>query len=224
MKLFLTGWLRNRTGSRNRRNRFFPKPKAEPEPPEPFSRNRNRNRNRPFLLNSTETQKNPFCRGTARTENRNRLNRLFPKPYPNRTEPGPPCFKLPERGLTFFGHVSDRFSWAMFRKSQPLLVSKKVRQYISNLYGSTPPICIAVLSWLLSFQERETCNTLPVCTAVRLPFVRQYAPHLYGSTFWKNAGGWGHRNVSDFALFSNHFSQSPDLPLAHGLAPPETMI
>ena len=58
---------------------FFPKPKAEVEPPEPFSRNRNRNRNRPFLLNCTEIQKNPFCRGTAGTENRNRLNRSISK-------------------------------------------------------------------------------------------------------------------------------------------------
>ena len=78
----MSGWLRNRTGTgnRNRRNRFFPKPNAEPEPPEPFSRNRNRNRNRPFLLNCTEIQKNPFCRGTAGTENRNRLNRSISKP------------------------------------------------------------------------------------------------------------------------------------------------
>ena len=74
---------------------------------------------------------------------------------------------------------------------------EKVRQYTSNLYGSTPPICIAVLSWLLSFEERETlqytshlyCSTPPICTAVRPPFVRQY--------FWKNTGGWGHRNVSE---------------------------
>ena len=28
----------------------------------------------------------------------------------------------------------------------------------------------------------------PICTAVRLPFVRQYAPHLYGSTFGKVLG------------------------------------
>ena len=59
---------------------LFPKPKAEPEPPEPFSRNRNRNRNRPFLLNYTKTQKNPFDRGTAGTENRNRSNRSIPEP------------------------------------------------------------------------------------------------------------------------------------------------
>ena len=39
-----------------------------------------RERNRPFLLNGTELQKNPFCRGTARTENRNRLNRSISKP------------------------------------------------------------------------------------------------------------------------------------------------
>ena len=58
-----------------------------------------------------------------------------------------------------------------------------------------------MLSWLLSFEERETlqyashlyCSTPPICTAVRPPFVRQY--------FRKNTGGWGHRNVSD-CLFS----------------------
>ena len=96
----------------------------------------------------------------------------------------------------FVRHQFSGLFWAVFRKSQPLLVSEKVRQYTSNLYGSTPPICTAVLSWLLSFQERETlqyashlyCSTPPICTAVRPPFVRQY--------FWNNAGGWGHRNVS----------------------------
>ena len=73
-----------------------PNRKWKPEPLEPLcpkpkaDRNRrnrswNRNRsstwNRPFLLNCTETHKNPFCsRGTAGTENRNRLNRSIPKP------------------------------------------------------------------------------------------------------------------------------------------------
>ena len=67
--------------------------------------------------------------------------------------------------------------WAMFRKPQPLPVSEKVRQYTSNLYGSTSPICTAMLSWLLSFEERETLqyashlygSTPPICTAVRPP-------------------------------------------------------
>ena len=63
--------------------------------------------------------------------------------------------------------------WAMFRKPQPVQLVRKVRQYTSHLYGSTPPIRIAVLSWLLSFEERETL---------------QYAPHLYGSTFGKILG------------------------------------
>ena len=69
-----------------------------------------------------------------------------------------------------------------------LLVSKKVRQYTSNLYGNPPPLCIAGPSWLLSLEERETqqytshlyCSTPPICTAVRLP--------LYGSTFGKIRG------------------------------------
>ena len=103
-----------------------------------------------------------------------------------------------------------------FRKPQPLLVSKKVRQYTSNLYGSTPPICIAGPSWLLSLEERETqqytshlyCSTPPICTAVRLPFVRQY--------FWENTGGWGHRKVPegvsdifDFFLFRGRRRRRP---------------
>ena len=63
----------------------------------------------------------------------------------------------------------------MFWKPQPLQLVKKVLQYTSNLYGSTPPICIAVLSWLLSFEERETLQYAS-------HFVLQYASHLYGST------------------------------------------
>ena len=76
-----SGWLRNRTGTENRHRRnlnFVPKPKAEP--PEPLSRNRNRKRNRPCLLSYTETQKNPVCRGTVGTENRNRWNRSMHEP------------------------------------------------------------------------------------------------------------------------------------------------
>ena len=65
----------------------------------------------------------------------------------------------------------------MFRKPQPLQLVEKVRQYTSNLYGCTPPICIGVLSWLLSFEERATlqyaphlyCSTPPICTAARPP-------------------------------------------------------
>ena len=77
-----SGWLRNRTGTgnRNRRNRFACNRKRNRNRRNRLPCNHNRNRNRPFLLTSTETQKNPFCRGTARTENRNRLNRSIPKP------------------------------------------------------------------------------------------------------------------------------------------------
>ena len=77
-----------------------------------------------------------------------------------------------------------------FQKPQPLLVSKKVLQYTSNLYGGTPPICIAVPSLLLSMKKGKHNSAPPICTAVRLPFLRQYAFHLYGST-----GGWGHRKA-----------------------------
>ena len=49
---------------------------------------------------------------------------------------------------------------------------------ISNLYGNTPLICIAVPSWLLSLEEKETpqhhhpphlyCSTPLICTAMLL--------------------------------------------------------
>ena len=61
-----------------------------------------------------------------------------------------------------------------------MFLSKKYRsaQYTSNLYSSTIPVCMAVISWLLSLEERETlqyttnlyCNTPPICTAVRFTF------------------------------------------------------
>ena len=65
-----------------------------------------------------------------------------------------------------------------------------VRQYAPHLYRRT----------FLASKLRRKGNP-----AVRLPFVLQYASHLCGSTppictavLWKNTGGWGHRNVSDF--------------------------
>ena len=64
-----------------------------------------------------------------------------------------------------------------FQKPQPLLASEKVLQYTSNLYGSMPPICIAVPSWLLSLEKWKPNSAPPFSTAVRLPFVRQYASH-----------------------------------------------
>ena len=63
-----------------------------------------------------------------------------------------------------------------FQKPQPLLVSEKTPQYTSNLYGSAPPICIAVPSWFLSPKERDTqqygshlySNAPPMCAAILL--------------------------------------------------------
>ena len=79
-------------------------------------------------------------------------------------------------------------NWARFRKPQPLQPVSKVRQYTSNLYGSTPPICIAPCfpGFQDSKKKGKPCGTPPICTAVRPPFVLQY--------FWRNTGGWGHRN------------------------------
>ena len=50
-----------------------------------------------------------------------------------------------------------------------------VLQHASNLYCSTPPICIAVLLVPLRSEEREILSVL-------LPFVSQYASHLYYNT------------------------------------------
>ena len=48
---------------------------------------------------------------------------------------------------------NDDAIWAMFRKPQPLQLVQKVRQYTSNLYGSTPPICIAAIDAMMTTAE-----------------------------------------------------------------------
>ena len=63
----------------------------------------------------------------------------------------------------------------MFRKPQPLQLVQKVRQYTSNLYGSTPPHLYR--RTFLASKLRRKGNP-----AIRLPFVLQCASHLYGST------------------------------------------
>ena len=78
------------------------------------------------------------------------------------------------------------------QKTQPPLLLKKVSQYASNLYCSTPPICIAVLPVPPRSEERKysQCSSHlyrsmpPICIAIRLPFVSQ--------CFWENLGVYGH--------------------------------
>ena len=83
-------------------------------------------------------------------------------------------------------HFQERKNSEECQKPQPPLLLKKVSQYASNLYCSTPPICIAGLLMPLRFEEREILSVLlPFCIAVRLPFVLQYASNLYLSTFGK---------------------------------------
>ena len=50
--------------------------------------------------------------------------------------------------------------------------------HLSYLYCSTPPICIAVLLVSLHSEEREILSVL-------LPFVSEYASHLYRSALGK---------------------------------------
>ena len=58
------------------------------------------------------------------------------------------------------------------QEPQPTLLVKK--------YLNTSPICIAIPSLPLNREEKEILiNTPPSCVAVRLPFVWQYASHLY---------------------------------------------
>ena len=61
------------------------------------------------------------------------------------------------------------------RKPQPPLLLKKLSQYTSYLYCSTPPVCIAVILEPLGSEERELLSVL-------LPFVSQNASHLYCNT------------------------------------------
>ena len=96
--------------------------------------------------------------------------------------------------MSVFHHNQLEFKavGAVFRKPQPPQLVLKVRQYTSNLYGSTSPICIAVFFLTSSLRGKGNLAVrLPfvlhlsaplICTATRPPFVRQY--------FWKNTGGF----------------------------------
>ena len=64
-----------------------------------------------------------------------------------------------------------------------------VRQYAPHLYRRTFLASKLRRKGNPQYASHLYCSTPPICTAVRPPFVRQY--------FWKNTGGWGHRNVSD---------------------------
>ena len=81
------------------------------------------------------------------------------------------------------------------------------RHYFSDKYRNAPPICIAIrLQFVLQYFWCP-CQVL----SVLLPFVSQYARHLYCNTppilyrsafGWENLGGCGHRDVPHvYALF-----------------------
>ena len=64
-----------------------------------------------------------------------------------------------------------------------------VSQYLSKVSGSGGR-CDSP-DFMGNVSETPTPTTCLRSTAVRPPFVRQH--------FWKNTGGWGHWNVSDFS-------------------------
>ena len=64
-----------------------------------------------------------------------------------------------------------------FGNPNPYNLSERVWQYTSKLYSSTPPICIAVLSLLLSVEEWETPQYASHLYSSTPPFVRQYFRH-----------------------------------------------
>ena len=66
-----------------------------------------------------------------------------------------------------------------------------------NLYGSTPPICVADFPGFLRRKGNPSSTPPPICIAVRLPFLRQYAPPFVRQYFLEKCWGWGHRNVSE---------------------------
>ena len=90
--------------------------------------------------------------------------------------------------MAAMGNVSETPTPTTCLKS-PAVHLRFVRQYA--------PICIAIHSWLPSFEEKETlqyashlhCSTPPICTAVRPPICTAVLLEKY----W----GWGHRNVSE---------------------------
>ena len=99
----VSGWLKNRTGNRNRRKRF--------------SQNRKQNRNRQNRFPGTETrtgaEKNPFCRGTAGTET-GPTRTVSPRKR-NRTEPdrglsGPVRDTPPYRAIPFRDSIAEGVS------------------------------------------------------------------------------------------------------------------
>ena len=93
------------------------------------------------------------------------------------------------------GRLLKLFSCQNFRNPNPYWSQKK--------YRNTPPICTAVRppfvpavpSWLLSLRQGNPTVRLPFVLQYASHSVRQYASHLYGSTFEKVLGGWGHRKV-----------------------------
>ena len=63
---------------------------------------------------------------------------------------------------------------------------KSIAIHLLHLYRNMPPISIAVLLVPLGSKEKgNTVSTPPICIAVHLPFVLQYASHSYRSTFEK---------------------------------------
>ena len=68
---------------------------------------------------------------------------------------------MPKRACSHWRHSEES------QNPPPPLLLKKVSQYASNLYCSTPPISITVLLVPLQSEEREILSVL-------LPFVSQY--------------------------------------------------
>ena len=80
-----------------------------------------------------------------------------------------------------------------------------VRQY--------PPFVSPCFPGFQASKKGKPCNMSPICTAVRLPFVRQYDPPFVRQYFWKNTWGWGHRNVSVFSKPLTRLSVESSGPL-----------
>ena len=85
--------------------------------------------------------------------------------------------------LNFGSLIGFRSNFRRTSETPTATTSQKVSQYTSHLYCNTPPICIAVLLVPLGSKERETMSVL-------LPFVPQYASHLYRSTLGKSWWLW----------------------------------
>ena len=94
-----------------------------------------------------------------------------------------------------------RSKWALFKNLQPVqLVWKVLAVHLQFVPQYAPPFVTLCLAGFQALKKGTRCSTPPICTAVRLLFVPQYASHVYWRYFWENTRGWGFRRAPEQTL------------------------